>query len=79
MDTWFSDSRRDIDIAEFRVGVRRTNEVKMHAIFEQWIAHIGDIGAADRQEPWVFSPEDALAEYAHGPRLGPERPLRAEC
>ena len=34
-----------------------------------WIANVGDVGTAGGQEPWVFSPEDSLAEYAHAPRL----------
>ena len=43
--------------------------MKMDATFEQRITHVGDIGAADRQKPRVFSTDDSLAEDAHGPEL----------
>ena len=50
--------------------VRRADELKMDTTFEQWITHVRDVGAADRQEPRVFSTEDSLTEDAHPPRLG---------
>jgi hypothetical protein len=58
-----------IDRQQLCVRLRRAHEVQVHGALEQRITHVGDIRAAGRQQPRVLSPDDPLAEDAHGPTL----------